>query len=219
MAAKPDPNQWVVRIKPHSPRQTHHAHGIIFRREDGWVKVPADIARKLKTVRLHEMGEDRTKVFDVTTQDQAAKLDIAAERKKRAPGTAERPLDPKRGREVDPSDPEDFDEDEEPDSEPPPRRAARAEEPPEDDRAERLLNDLETSERMRRDQAREIDRLRAQLQQEGNGPPSEQPAPPPAPDAPAPPPVVAAGARPGAATAAPAEVPPKKKTPPGAAEK
>lgn len=218
--ATTNPNQWVARIKPLSDRQTHSTGGITFRREDGWTKVTAEQAKALKKIRLHEMGTDTTKVFDVCLAKDAVLLEAAQAKKLRRAGTPDRPIDPTIGAEAGADELEELDDED--DDEKPARRVEateRSASPRTEEQEDELLALLEAQEQEMRKRDRALDELsnrlavlesenkhlRHQVAQEVNEPQTEKEDAPKAPSGDAPP-VVAT--RPGAAGAASAKATP-----------
>lgn len=231
MASKaPTPNQWVARIKPLSPRKTHVALGISFRREDGWIKVTAEQAATLKKVRLHEMGTDTTRVFDVCLAADAAKLERAQAKRTAQRGTPEKPIDPSVGADAGADELEELDEEEDEEDDGTIARAPARVRPAapvtteaEEADTDRLLQAIEDREKdlakadsAYRELLAENARLRKQIDQEVNEPEVEKKAEPDAKPIGDAPPVAAS--RPGAVAAPSADAPPKAPKPrPGAA--
>lgn len=82
---------YVARIDPGNERQTQVAFGRTFRKEDGWVKVTDDLAKKLPTVRMSPLSIHSPPVFEVKDQEAAKAIHAAETQQFNPPGTPDAP--------------------------------------------------------------------------------------------------------------------------------
>jgi hypothetical protein len=93
----------LVRIRPSSPREVYVFQGFYFKREDGWVEVPAAVARACEDETTNELNPTAGEpIFDVKDVDEAAKIAELEKKRVEPAGTPDKPKQPQRTPEAKP---------------------------------------------------------------------------------------------------------------------